>query len=260
MTCRETIAIGAYVLGALDAAERLQTERHLRDCASCREALLQFAHLPGLLHTLTLEDVTSTAADPDPDLVVDSRLEDGIGPSRELGPDLGWLTAAMQRDRPDPLPASPAPAEVSVSSAATSRRAVFRRRVRLAAATATVIVLAGGFVARQVLTDQAPRATNSIAWSATDGAYGIDTTAQLTSRPWGTDIRLRLKDLRGGLRCKLVVYTRNGASETTGWWATSGVQQAEVPASTSFPLADIDRIEVVTADNTVLTTLTESTR
>lgn len=66
MTCPETIATGAYVLGALDPGERLELERHLRDCASCREALLRFANLPGLLHALTLEEITSTAFDHKP--------------------------------------------------------------------------------------------------------------------------------------------------------------------------------------------------
>ena len=69
MTCPETIVIGAYVLGSLDADERLETDQHIRDCAQCRETLLQFAHLPGLLHTLTLEEIMSPVLvfDPSPD-------------------------------------------------------------------------------------------------------------------------------------------------------------------------------------------------
>ena len=246
MTCPETIAIGAYVLGSLDADERLETDQHIRDCAQCRETLLQFAHLPGLLHTLTLEEIVS------PGLVFE--------PSRDYGPELDWLTAGIPPDRPDPLPVSPAVVEVPGKSPATPRR-FLRRRVLIAAAVAAIVVLAGGgLIGRRPVTDSAPQAQNSITWSATDGVGGIDTTAQMTSRSWGTDIRLRMKDLQSGAVCMLVVHARNGASETTGWWAANDAPEADVPASTSIPLADIDRVQVVTADKRVLSTLTESTR
>jgi hypothetical protein len=245
MTCPETIAIGAYVLGSLDADERLETDQHIRDCAQCRETLLQFAHLPGLLHTLTLEEIMS------PVLVFD--------PSPDYRPELDWLTAGIPPDRREPLPVSPAAVEVPGSSPPTPRRFP-RRRVLIAAAAAAIVVLAGGLIGRQLVTDSTPQAQNSITWSATDGVGGIDTAAQMTSRSWGTDIRLRMKDLQSGAVCMLVVHARNGASETTGWWAAKDAPEADVPASTSIPLADIDRVQVVTADKRVLSTLTESTR
>ena len=38
--CRERrIALGAYVLGALEPAEGAEIEAHLADCAGCREEL-----------------------------------------------------------------------------------------------------------------------------------------------------------------------------------------------------------------------------
>jgi hypothetical protein len=98
----------------------------------------------------------------------------------------------------------------------------------------------------------------SVTWSATDGE--LDTTAEMTSRAWGTAIQLRMTDLDPGEHCKLVVHSTDGFTETTGWWATTGVHEAQVPASTSIPLADISRIEVVTATGRVLSTLTPSSR
>jgi hypothetical protein len=68
MTCPETMAIGAYVLGALDVEERRATEQHLATCESCREALLQFAHLPGLLHAVPLDDIQAEEPEPTPPL------------------------------------------------------------------------------------------------------------------------------------------------------------------------------------------------
>ncbi len=39
----------AYVLGALEPAERAEYERHLRTCSTCQEDVKEFAAIPGLL-------------------------------------------------------------------------------------------------------------------------------------------------------------------------------------------------------------------
>jgi hypothetical protein len=57
MTCLQTVSLGAYVLGALDAAERIEIEEHLRDCAYCRDELVRLSPLPGLLGQVSLDDV-----------------------------------------------------------------------------------------------------------------------------------------------------------------------------------------------------------
>lgn len=51
------IALGAYVLGALDAAERTDVERHLAECAPCRDELAELAGLPGLLGKVPEEEL-----------------------------------------------------------------------------------------------------------------------------------------------------------------------------------------------------------
>ncbi|TDD16988.1 zf-HC2 domain-containing protein [Kribbella turkmenica] len=207
MTCPETTAIGAYVLGALDVEDRRATEQHLTTCDACRETLLQFAHLPGLLHAVPLEDV---------------------------------------QEEPEPAPAPPL-------------RPPARRRPRraLLAAAALVIAVTTGLVSWPAL-DGAPR--SSVTWTATDAPAGVDTTATLTSHPWGTDIQLQMSNLRPGQHCKLVVHGSDGTTETAGWWATTTTYQADVPTSTSIPLADIARLEVVGAGDTVLSTVSPTTR
>ena len=61
MRCWEASSIGAYVLGALDLREHLAMEKHLGVCAICRQELIEVAHLPGLLHRLTLDDVIASS-------------------------------------------------------------------------------------------------------------------------------------------------------------------------------------------------------
>jgi hypothetical protein len=198
MTCPEAMSIGAYVLGALEASERRVTEAHLATCASCRDTLLQFAHLPGLLHAVPVEDI--------------------------------------ETEQPEPAPLM-----------LTKRKRPRRLRWVLAAASAAMVsgVAGWGLVS----------APASATWTATDGVGGIDTTAKLTSRGWGTDIQLKLKDLEPYERCTLVVHSRNGTTETTGWWAVNGSSQAQVPASTSIPLQDIVGLDVVAAGDKVLSTV-----
>jgi hypothetical protein len=195
------MSIGAYVLGALEVSERRATEEHLATCVTCRETLLQFAHLPGLLHAVPVEDI--------------------------------------ETEQPEPAP-------LTLTKKKRSRRWV------LAAASAAMVsgVLGWGLVS----------APASATWTATDGVGGIDTTAKLTSHGWGTDIQLRLKDLQPDEHCMLIVHSRNGTTETAGWWASNGSYQAQVPASTSVPLQDITSLEVVTSANAVLTTISPSTK
>ncbi|MFC6155802.1 anti-sigma factor family protein [Kribbella jiaozuonensis] len=201
MTCPETMSISAYVLGALETSERRATEEHLATCATCRETLLQFAHLPGLLHAVPVED--------------------------------------LETDQPEPAP-------LTLTKKKRPRRWV------LAAASAAMVsgVLGWGLLS----------APASATWTATDGVGGIDTTAKLTSHGWGTDIQLRLKDLRPDEHCMLIVHSRNGTTETAGWWASNGSYQAQVPASTSIPLQDITSLDVVTSANAVLSTISPSTK
>lgn len=205
MTCPETITIGAYVLGALDVSERRAAEQHLETCAICRETLLQFAHLPGLLHAVPLDDI--------------------------------------EADEPEPVPLR------------LPKRRVGRRWMLAAAVVAVVGAGIGGVAGWQALEGPA-----SETWTATNGVDGIDTTAELTSHGWGTDIQLRMTDLKPGEHCKLIVHGRDGTIETAGWWATKSTYTADVPASTSIPLNNIDKLEVVTAADTILSTVTPQTR
>jgi hypothetical protein len=49
--------LGAYVLGALEPAERAALANHVAGCASCRDELASLAALPGLLGRVSLADV-----------------------------------------------------------------------------------------------------------------------------------------------------------------------------------------------------------
>lgn len=243
MRCPETRSIGAYLLGALDPHEHLEMEQHLTECAICRQELVEVAHLPGLLHRLTLEDVTSQTA------------AQNLGPMFQPDIHVGRLPGATALIELASLP--------DATTAITLARSwlkghLTRSRSVLVAAIIGMVLIAGAIAG---LAEPGQHASSVVTtWSATDAAGGIDTTARLASQPWGTDIRLRMADLPPGQTCKLVVHARTGAAETAGWWSTNYEAHLSVPASTSIPLSDIDRVDVIRSDNIVLATLTSTSR
>ncbi|WP_165555991.1 zf-HC2 domain-containing protein [Kribbella pittospori] len=230
MMCPETRSVAPYVLGALDPPEQVEMEWHLTSCEICRQELIEVAHLPGLMHRLSLDDVTQEA------------------PVRNL----------EAESRPDLVPGS----EVAgLLPEATTVEAVRRRPWShvLVLAMIVVLVLATGGVASAELWTHQP-SPGVATWTSTDAVGGIDTVARLADRSWGTDIRLWMEDLPPGLTCRLVVYPRTGGAETAGWWSTNYEAHLMITGSTSIPLSQLDRIDVIRSDKTLLATLTSTTR
>jgi hypothetical protein len=69
MTCHEaTQSLGAYVLRALEPAERAKLDAHLLDCPECAAELAELEELPELLGRLSLDDVVAPVVSPSDDL------------------------------------------------------------------------------------------------------------------------------------------------------------------------------------------------
>lgn len=62
--CVRRVEVGAYVLGALDPAERSALEQHLPTCPTCTAELSDLAGLPGLLSRLSPAEAEHAAAPP----------------------------------------------------------------------------------------------------------------------------------------------------------------------------------------------------
>jgi hypothetical protein len=209
VSCPRLADLGGYVLGALEPAERASVDAHLSGCPECREELSRLAPLPGLLGRLQLSDVLEPA-EPDP-----SRFS--------------ALLAEVRRDR-------------------------HRRRGRwIAAAAAAVVValVAGGAGGLAWSTRGNPAKPPAAATSeqqvrATDAATGTSLRATLTSRPWGTDIALRLSGVPVGETCRLVVTAVDGRQETAATWYVGYVEELRLPAATAIPAGQIRQLSVVT--------------
>lgn len=214
-SCIQTVSLGAFVLGALEPAERAAFESHLAGCPTCQAELVRLAPLPGLLHQIAPEDFLDE-------------------------PEETWTTTPDGEPIEPPLPEAPS--------------APRRRRYWLVAAAAVLALLigVGGVLGYQAMTRSSTPVAQSVTWSADDPASGMHADAQLIDRAWGTEVRLRLDESPSGKPCKLVVRDRNGGREVAGWWSSGYDTKDIIPGSTSMGITDISHLQIVTDDDKVL--------
>jgi Putative zinc-finger len=177
-------ALGVYVVGAIDPAERSVVDRHLATCRACRDELAGLAGLPALLGRVTLEEAERAPAgaphsDPPPQLL-DSMLTD------------------------------------------LARRRSVKRRNLLVAVAASVAVLAGGGAAAAVLTPGTTQQPTAAGRWTTDSARSTatDVSAIVRYRPqsWGTEIHVWVSGVPSGTRCQLWVTDSSGRRMVAGGW------------------------------------------
>src|SRR5690349_22235125 len=152
-------ALGVYVLGAIDPAERATVDEHLPSCPECREELASLAGLPAMLRKVPIVEAERLAApEQDPELA-------GV-PSAEM------LTSLVART--------------------TNVRRMHRWRTVAAAAAVAVAALGGGaFVANALQSPASPAPRSHVAWSQTVGngpVAGAHLTVRYRQQPWGTQM------------------------------------------------------------------------
>jgi Putative zinc-finger len=262
MTCPRTVALGAYVLGALERDERAELEAHLETCDICRKELDRLAPLPGLLSRLTVEEAE----------VLESADAGLLEPADPALPDRA-LDAPVLVD-PALAPRDPAAPEIAPAAAAASsaplERALFevareRRRSRGARAVALVAaaVLAACAVAGGLLlggNDGDAPAPTPLTASASDLRTGVHGSAELTREPWGTRVDLRLAGVRPGERCRLVARAAGGRAEVAANWRVGYLGTAEVPGAVAIPADRVVSLDVVTSDDRLLVRMPVTSR
>ena len=93
LSCSDaTVALGAYVVGALDPRERADVEAHLAHCPACRDELAQLAPLPGLMSRLSVDEAVS--GPPPVDDAMLERLLVAASRDRRAATHRRWLAVA----------------------------------------------------------------------------------------------------------------------------------------------------------------------
>ena len=203
--CREIKqALGVYVLGAIDPAERAQVDEHLSSCQECREELASLAGLPAMLRKVPVVEAERLAApEQDPELA-------GV-PSTEM------LTSLIGRT-------------------ANVRRMHRWRTVAGAAAVAIVALGGGAFVASALQSPSSPGSVSQHdgAWHRTSGTgtvIGAHLTVRYRPEPWGTQMEVNVTGLQPGSVCQFQVTDATGGTSVVGSWKAWG-DTSWYPAST----------------------------
>ncbi len=192
--CREIKqALGVYVLGAIDPAERAQVDEHLSSCQECREELASLAGLPAMLRKVPIVEAERLAAlDQDPELA-------GV-PSAEMLTSLIARTANVRR--------------------------IHRWRTVAAAAAVAIVALGGGVAVAKALQPsggQAPGQTQNSAWQKTTGSgpvAGAHLTVRYRDESWGTQMEVNVSGVQPGSVCQFQVTDATGGKSVVGSWTS----------------------------------------
>lgn len=223
--CREVRhALGVYVLGAIDPAERSVVDLHLGTCPECREELAGLAGLPALLRRIPVGEAQELAGD-DPDEVSGAGLPAPEAPSGEmLDLLLGRTTQARQA-----------------------------RRWRGLAAAAAVVLVAGiggaaGWSALHHAGDgdtDSPVAGGFTSVSATNPVTHVAATVRYAAKEWGTVLDTRVRNVPAGDRCQLLVTDSRGHTTVVGSWTTTYDESSVwYPGSSGVTLDSVRSFEV----------------
>jgi hypothetical protein len=264
VSCPRTIALGAYVLGALDRDERCELEAHLETCAICRAELERLAPLPGLLSRLSAAEAERLGAAEGVLADEAERLGGADGALVDEAERLGGADGALadEAERPPAAeaalgyearrPERPPAALLDGVLAAVARRRRRSRRLRAVAVAAALALAALAALGGELLREDAAEPPASLTATASDARTGVQASAELTARPWGTRVDLRLAGVRPGERCRLVARAVGGRSEVAATWRATYLGTADVPGAVAIPPERLLALEVVAADDRVL--------
>jgi len=223
-------ALGVYVVGAIEPAERAVVDRHLGGCQACRDELAGLAGLPALLGRVTLEEV-------------------------ERGSDAAARTAAPPARLLDSM----------LTEMARRQRARRHRHMLLAAAASGVIlggVAAGAGVEALVSGPGAgptkpPVAvgTHPLRWAKVFGRNAVTKVSaevKFLKRSWGTQTDVAVAGVKYGTRCELWVTDSTGRRVAVGGWKYED-ERSWYPGSTAIPTDSIRSFQITARGKTLVT-------
>jgi anti-sigma factor RsiW len=206
--------LGAYVLGALEPAERLEVEAHLEGCESCSAELARLSALPPLLDRL--------------------RPDEALADHDEISSDLAAVlerSTALERQR--------------------LQRQVVTWRAVAAAALAAVLVVSGLAWAPWESASE-PDVVEVRVVPASELAAAVEGTVSAYAWEWGTTVEVRVADLPPADAYALWAVAVDGRRERAGTWGPTGHGGALVRGASAIQRDDLARVEVTDVDGAPL--------
>jgi predicted anti-sigma-YlaC factor YlaD len=192
--CREARrALGVYIVGAIDPAERALVDEHLGRCSACREELAGLAGLPALLGRVPRAEAELLAMD-------DAELHALDEPPPELLQSLLRQVAARRKAR--------------------------RWRLVVAAAAAVLVGLAAGAGLSQLI-GAPPAGQQAEVASATDSATHVSAVVDYTPAGSQVAMRVRVSGIPTGTTCDFWVVNGAGHRSWAGSWTIKNGYQTE---------------------------------
>jgi hypothetical protein len=219
------LALGVYVVGAIDPADRSIVDQHLSQCQECREELAGLAALPALLGRVPRGDAERLALD-------GAELRELEEPPEELLRSLLDKVAAYRRTR--------------------------RWRGVLALAAAAVIAVGGGLAGGMAVSSALGHPSS--ATSGLEFVQGTNAKAHITAdvsyapAASGTTINVRVNGIKDGTTCKFWVVDARGQRWYAGAWTVQpGLEHAWYPASTLVAASSLKDFEVTSGGKILVT-------
>jgi anti-sigma factor RsiW len=217
---RVRLELGAYLVGAIEPAQRAMVNRHLRTCPTCRAELSDMAGLPSLLRRIPADSVGRLVYD-------------------------------------DPVDTPPAPSLSALLRRLTALRR--RRRVLSIALSISGAVIIGALTASGVLTLHATdRPAAAVAWavtvSGTSPVTGAWAGVRYTGQPWGTKLQVSITGVAAGTHCQLLVIGADGQEVAAGGFDLAASQlSAWYSASVPLQAASLRSFEIITGGKVLVT-------
>jgi predicted anti-sigma-YlaC factor YlaD len=216
------LALGVYVLGAIDPAERVIVDAHLTHCQECREELAGLAGLPALLGRVPLHDIERLDLD-------DTEVRDLEEPPAEL------LDSLLER--------------------ISARRRARRWRGVVAAAAAAVVAVGGGIGGGMLISHgQALPSAHHATTPTTDVAVGSNARTHVTAvvtytqKNSATTMKVLVTGIRTGTHCEFWLTTSSGEHFLVGNWTVNGSHESHwYRASSSISAANVRSFDISAA-------------
>jgi anti-sigma factor RsiW len=225
--CRDIrLALGVYVVGAIDPTERTIVDVHLSHCPACREELAGLAGLPALLGRVPVGDAERLALD-------DAELKDLEEPSVKL---LGSLLDQV-----------------------TARRKIRRWRTITAAAAAAVIAVGSGMAGGVAVSGSLNHAALGRPAGEPEFVHNVNRRAHIVGdvsyapAASGVTMAVRVTGIAPGTNCQFWVVRSDGQRVLAGAWTVAYGQRAGYwPASAPVAPAKIASFLVTSQGKTLV--------
>ncbi len=223
-------ALGVYVVGAIEPAERVIVDAHLSQCAVCREELAGLAGLPALLGRVPLEDAELLALD-------NAELKDLEEPPAEL------LDALL-------------------GQVSARRRARRWRGIAVAAAAAVIavgggigggVLISAGQGAAPAASGHAPKQAAAELVRGSNSATHVSAAVYYAQRKSGTAMQVQVTGIRNGTRCQFWLTTTSGRHVLAGTWMVTGYHGNWYEAWSPVAAAQVRSFDVSSGGNPLVT-------